>query len=318
MNDTVRTVSLAQINTADHTCRITTRTGSKDLTPSIRSIGVINPPILVEKSEGITIVAGFRRIDACGNLGWHSISAKVLEPNTPELQCAQLAICDNALQRPLNLIEQSRSAALLLRFSSDDESLVKAASTVGLAVNPAYLKKIASLCRLPRSIQRGVSTERIPLAMALELGELENSTGTRFADLFCNLKLGFNKQREILRLAQEIALREDVAIGALFAEKALAEILDTRDMDRNLKARHLRSYLKRRRFPTIADAEEAFVQCVKNMALGPGVSLKPPANFEGRRYTLTFSFQNRSELAEAEPVVAHIVRNPDFGKILDR
>jgi hypothetical protein len=89
-------------------------------------------------------------------------------------------------------------------------------------------------------------------------------------------------------------------------------------MDRNLKARHLRSYLKRRRFPTITDAEDTFARCVKNMALGPGVSLKPPANFEGRRYTLTLSFQNRSELAGVESVVAHIVRDPDFGKILNR
>jgi ParB/RepB/Spo0J family partition protein len=318
MNDTVRTISLAQIITADHTCRITTRTGREDLTPSIHKMGVINPPILIEKSDGFTIVAGFRRIEACGNLGWHSILAKILEPRTPELQCAQLAICDNALQRPLNLIEQSRSAAMLLRFIKDEASLVKAASAVGLAPNPAYLNRIASLCRLPRPIQRGVSTERIPLAMALELGKLENSTAARFADLFCDLKLGFNKQREILTLAQEIALREDVAIEALFAEKVLAEILDTPDMDRNLKTRHLRSYLKRRRFPTITDAEDAFARCVKNMALGPGVSLKPPANFEGRGYTLTFTFQNRSELAEVEPVVAHIVRNPDFGKILDR
>jgi len=317
MNNTVRTISLAQINTADHTCRITTRTGSEDLRPSIRRIGVINPPILIEKSDGFTVIAGFRRIDACGNLGWHSIPAKIMEPNTSELQCAQLAICDNALQRPLNLIEQSRSAALLLRFLNDDESLVKAASIVGLAINPSYLKKIAILCLLPQAIQRGVSTERIPLAMALELGKLENSTANRFADLFCNLKLGFNKQREILTLAQEIALREDIAVESLLAENALAAILDTRDMDRNLKARYLRSYLKRRRFPTIAATEEAFARCVKNMALGPGVSLKPPANFEGRRYTLTFSFQNRSELAEVESVVAHIARNPEFGKILD-
>jgi ParB family chromosome partitioning protein len=103
MNDTVRTISLAQIITADHTCRITTRTGREDLTPSIHKMGVINPPILIEKSDGFTIVAGFRRIEACGNLGWHSILAKILEPRTPELQCAQLAICDNALQRPLNL-----------------------------------------------------------------------------------------------------------------------------------------------------------------------------------------------------------------------
>lgn len=317
MNDTVRTISLAQINTADRTCRITTRTGSEDLTPSIRSIGVINPPILVDRSDGFTIVAGFRRIDACCNLGWHSILAKVLEPSTPELQCAQLAICDNALQRPLNLIEQSRSAAMLLRFIKDDASLVKAASAVGLAANPVYLKRIVSLCRLPRSIQRGVSTERIPLTMALELGKLENDTGTRFAELFCDLKLGFNKQREILTLAQEIALREDVAIEALLAEKALAEILDAQDTDRNLKTRHLRSYLKRRRFPAITDAEKAFARCVKNMALEPGVSLKPPANFEGRRYTLTLSFRNRSELAEYEAVVAKIVRDPDFGKILN-
>jgi ParB family chromosome partitioning protein len=318
MNDTVRTISLAQINTADHTCRITTRTGREDLTPSIQNMGVINSPILIEKSDGFTIITGFRRIDACGNLGWHSILAKVLESSTPELACAQLAICDNALQRPLNLIEQSRSAAMLLRFIKDEASLVKAASAVGLAANPAYLKRIASLCRLPRSIQRGVSTERIPLGMALELGKLENATATRFADLFCDLKLGFNKQREVLTLTQEIARREDVGIEALFAEKALVDILSSQDMDTNLKARHLRSYLKRRRFPTITDAEDTFARCVKNMALGPGVSLKPPANFEGRRYTLTLSFQNRSELAGVESVVAHIVRDPDFGKILNR
>ncbi|MGA6925838.1 MAG: ParB N-terminal domain-containing protein, partial [Desulfosarcina sp.] len=110
-------VSVDRIDTADHTFKITTNTDTNDLTSSIGSVGLLQPPILMPTAKGYRTVTGFRRIAACEGLNLTPIAARLLPPDTSPMVCAQMAVADNALQRPLNLIEQSRAYALLNRLA---------------------------------------------------------------------------------------------------------------------------------------------------------------------------------------------------------
>jgi ParB family chromosome partitioning protein len=316
MHFKIETVKLAGIDCTDNTYRITTATNIDDLTASIKKIGLLNPPLLLENNSEYLIVCGFRRIEACRGLGWSQVEARILDPGTQEADCARIAVADNTLQRPLNLIEQSRSLVLISGFIKDDVMLAQELSLLGLPENQSVIKKIEEICHLSRPIQRAILSDTISLAMALELGKLTPDVGAGFVELFENLKLSLNKQREIVTFVQEIALREEIAVLEVINDDRLQAILEQKDFDKNQKTRKIRSYLKQRRFPAITSAARAFEKLIKELGLPGGIKLIPPANFEGSIYTLTFNFKNLPELIEHKTTLDEIVHNPIIKKIL--
>jgi len=316
MHFKIETVKLTNIDCTDNTYRITTETNIDDLTASIKKIGLLNPPLLLENNSEYMIVCGFRRIKACRGLGWSQIEARILDPETQKADCAGIAVTDNALQRPLNLIEQSRSLALISGFIKDDVMLAQELSILGLPENQSVIKKIERICHLSRPIQRAILSDTISLAMALELGKLAPDVGAGFVELFENLKLSLNKQREIVTFVQEIALREEIAILEVLNDDRLQAILNQTDLDKNQKTRAIRSYLKQRRFPAITSAEKAFEKLIKALRLPGRIKLIPPTNFEGSIYTLTFNFKNLPDLIEHKTSFDEITHSPYIKKIL--
>lgn len=327
MNFKVRTVSLSSIDLADNTYRITTKTSIDDLIDSIKAVGLMNPPLLLKtekKNADYTVVSGFRRIAACRALGWSQVEARLMDSegtgrlDMTRLACVKLAITDNGLQRPLNLIEQSRSLCLLSKYYEDIGEMAKTASSLGLPENPSMMNRIKDICRFPLPIQEGILADTISLAMALELGKLERQVGTAFAKLFEDLKLSLSKQREIITLAREIALRDEISILDLFEANYLQEVLCDEELDRNQKAGRIRLYLKQRRFPSITAAEQRFEKYVKDLKLDSNTKLVPPKNFEGTTYSFNLYFKDLPELKERQKALERVIQNPAIEKILVR
>jgi len=318
MNCKKRTIPLGSVDADDHTYRITTETGTEDIARSIRNVGLMCPPLLIGKGSGFIIVCGFRRIFACLSMGWSDIEAGILDADTQKSDCAELAVTDNVSQRPLNLIETSRAFHLLSGFSENDRELADAVSALGFSESPSVVSKIKKLCQLPESFQKGVLSNTIAMPVALELGKLGQNTGLALADMFNDLRLSLNKQREILMLLTEIARREDRSIPEMLGEDELGRILNDENTDRNRKAQQLRACLKARRFPAITRAEKIFERHTRELCLGAGLKLIPPPHFEGTVYTLHLHFQNHTELKARTTTLDRIIHHPALEKILNR
>ena len=313
-----QSITLSGINLHDDTFRITTRTDVNDLMESIQHDGLITPPLLIKKDSAFIIVCGFRRITACLKLNWKEITARILKPDISTLDCLRLAIAENALQRSLNLIETSRCLQKLSLFITNIRQLAESASSLGLPDNPSIIDKIKSLSLLPRPIQSSILAETISLAMANELESLEADIAIAFTRLFDQLKIGLNKQKEIVTLVKEIARREDLSPQDVMADKHFIEITTHRDLDRGQKSRKLRSYLRERRFPRIAEFEKNFEIHRKNLNLGNSIKLIPPKEFEAAIYGLNMTFTNLEHLKTLQTKLNTIIQQPDFKKILGR
>ena len=311
-------LKLSFINSKDDSFRITTQISVDHLMDSIRHVGMLNLPLLVEKETGYTIVCGFRRIEACRRLNRADVEVRILESDTRQLECIRYAITDNCLQRSLNLIEQSRSINLLYPFFKDISALCIELSAMGLPDNPSIVKKIKKLSHLPVAIQNGILSNTISLAMALELGRLQQDVGEGLSNLFETLLLSLNNQKEILTLLKEISLREDISILNVIKNDRVQKILTNQELDRNQKIRKIRIYLKQRRFPVITAAENEFEKHLKRLKLGSGTKLIPPDNFEGTTYILKVFFKNLTELKDRQSSIDALIKNPSLRKILDR
>ena len=311
-------ISLATILRVDHTYRISTNEGIDSLLVSIPEVGLMHPPVLQERSGGYIIIAGFRRVAACRRLGWSEITARIVDRNTGELACAQLAIADNTFQRSLNLIEVSRSINLLTGFFKDMKGLTKTASKLRLPDNPSLISKIQRLRHLPSSVQQDILSGSITLSMALELGRLEPTIGIAFSTLFRSLKLSLNKQREIMTLVKEIARREDIPVNHLLVSAEFRDILEDKALGTAEKTGRIRAYLRQRRFPRIVEAKKIFEENVRELKLGEGTQLIPPRDFEGRTYGLKMQFKDIEELKTRRTGLDKIIQHPKLKTILKR
>jgi ParB family chromosome partitioning protein len=313
-----RIVSLADVSSDEDGFRITTRTDTQDLIHPIRQLGLIQPPVLVSDFPGYKIVCGFRRIAACRALGWSRITARILEETADRFQMAQLAIADNAWQRSLNLMETSRALNLLADVCPDQRRLAQAASALGLPVNPSLVAKVKKICRLPCKIQESILAGTVGMSMALALAELEQPDGEALLGLFNELKVGLNKQRELLILLKEIAGRENRSVQQLIAEQPLQEILTNARLDRAVKRQKIRSFLQQRRYPSISKAAADYAERIKLLDLGCNINLIPPINFEDTDFTMTLRFNNRENLRDLKKKIEELIAHPALAEILER
>jgi ParB family transcriptional regulator, chromosome partitioning protein len=311
-------VGCERIDTTDSTFRITTADGIDALCLSIRTVGLLTPPILQSAGGGYRVVSGFRRIAACRRLGRAEIPARLLGPETSRLVSARLAIADNTGQRTLNLIEQSRAIRLMASVLPADGNLGQALGSVGLAPNSALTQKISLLAGLPAVIQEGVLAETLSLAMALELGGMPAEEGVLLAQLFDQLKPSLNKQREISTLATEIALRDGLDLVALFSSEPLAGIRSDPQMDRNRKIREIRILLYQKRYPELSRFEGRVAEALRDLKLGPGLSLTPPRHFEAPTWSVTLAFDSKAALREGHLALVQLIDDPALERILKK
>lgn len=309
-------VPLADTDTNDSTFRITTRKDAEALAGSIQATGLLHPPLLRQKETGHTVVAGFRRIEACKKLGFSEIEARVVPPDADKLECVRYAITDNAFQRPLDQLEISRCLSMLSEFFKDGKTLAREASKLGLPGNPSVIGKLAALAGLPESIQNGVASGAISLVAALELGKLEPDDAIALAKMFIDLKPSLNKQREIITHLREVAIRDGANVSDLLGEGELTDILENGETDRNLKIASVRSFLRKKRFPALSEAEKIFGENVRKLSLGNRAKLIPPANFEGTVYTLNLQFKDVAELRQHRQTLDSMIQNPAIHEIL--
>lgn len=293
-----QSLPLKRLHLRDTQYRITTTDAIDKLKDSIAALGVLDPPILRQKADGYRIVAGFRRIEACRLLGRYDIRARVLPNDIDDATCVRLAIADNSLQRPLNLIETARALNLLDGVAADERELSRQAAGLALPDNPSLMRKIMSLTALPAGLQTRLAAGGLALAMALELKRLDSATAESLGRLFTDLKLGLNRQRELLSLMTEIARREEKTVSELLNEPALRDLLSAPDLERSQKAGQLRSVLRCRRYPVMSAATARFQDLVRHLNLGSGVQLIPPGNFEGTTYTLAITFDRLDQLRD--------------------
>lgn len=288
---------------------------------SIKNIGLVNLPVLQEKANGkFRIICGFSRIAACHVLEMSQVEARIIDSRVSDQKCACLAISENASQGPLNLLEQSRAISMLGPDLPVKERLPIIKKTLFLPENQnqRYLEQIESLCKMIEPIQAGIESGAIAFAMALKLDKLEQDHAKAFARLFKRLFLSLGKQRDVLTLVKEIAAREEMSISDVLNCPDIIDILEHEKTDTNQKARNIRLYLKKRRFPNLTLAKEVYDQEIKGLELPQGVRLEAPPHFEGTIYELKISFKDIDSLIKNKDIIKKITEKPEIRKILSR
>jgi hypothetical protein len=295
-------IDLNVIDLDNKTYSISSDLDIANLRESIRINGLINPCILMNNNNNYIVVSGHRRIKIIKELGFKKVPAKVvIEKKNMEqtnLFCSKLSIIENAFHRELDLIELSRGVALLNRFMTNDEIVKKSPSIFNTKFNRHIvnkLLKIASMISSNKMIYNLIDTKKISMITALKIYKSENQILNSFINIFQKVRMGQNKQLEVITHFYEIAKREDIPLHKFLNSKDILEIIGHENTDENYKGNLLRSYLSKKRYPVLTKAYEDHKKGIKNLKLEPGIKLNPPNNFEADKHSLSFEFRNKEE-----------------------
>lgn len=310
---------LGGIDIANNTYRITTDQSIEPLIASIGALGLLHPIFIFPTgNRKWIVVSGFKRLAACQHLGYATIQAHRLKADTPPERVAEIAICDNASQRALNLVESSRALTLLAEHVQDSSIREQIRRRLGLPDHPSMRHKMMRLCQMPDTIQEGILQDEISLNTALMLDDLGTETGVMLAQIFRDLHLSHSKQREILTNLDEVARRDKITPEALLADAPFHDLLSDTDTSRAQKANLVRHHFKSKRFPRLTLAEETFQKEAKKLSLGDNLELKAPSGFESREYLFTVKVKNLSDLAASIKTLKKALDNPALDTILTR
>ncbi|RJP77853.1 MAG: hypothetical protein C4522_14230 [Desulfobacteraceae bacterium] len=309
-------VEIQRINTEDTFYKITTCNEIDGISDSVRDIGIINPPVLVNEKDRFTIVSGFRRIKAAIKNGFLRIPVKTISSAKESIECAKIAISDNSFQRNLNQIEQARAIHLLTCFYRSPEEISDIAAGLGLPANPSIIQKLITISRTDKHIQDYILSETLSMTTALLIDKLHEKHKLPMARFIHSLNVGLNNQREVLILLTEISKRENKDLLELLAEKSIADIINEPNREVRQKAAQIRKLLRKRRFPELTKAEDTFSDCVKKLKLDQSLKLLPPKDFEGTTYLFQISFNSYEDLLRQQIQLEEVIGNPILKQIL--
>ena len=279
---------------------------------SIERISLVNPPILAQIRNGskYRIVSGFKRILAAIHLNKKTIPALIHEDLgvEPQYELFLKSLYDNVSTRELNPIEKSIVITkLVVVFKiSEDEIMEKFFPLLELGSNRKVLETYLRINDLEDNIKIAIVEDFISAEAAVQLLNYTHDDRQSMYELFCDLKLGKNRQKEFIRLLNDISLRDHIPIFGILHQETILTIVKNEKLTSTQKLSEVRDILRKQRFPLLISAEEKFNQIKKELKLPPRINFNPPPFFENEYYSMKIEFKDEKEFDSMLNLLNHI------------
>lgn len=146
-----------------------------------------------------------------------------------------------------------------------------------------FLPRTEKFLSLPSVLRKLVSANLLDLSSAQGLTGLPEPVARLFLD--AGARLSHSARRIVMRMLFEVFRRDRLSPEAL--EAVTRRVLESEDPQ---------AEAARLRMPELSRMEASFRRIRSGALTGTGVSLEPPAYFEGGSYTVSFPFSSRSQL----------------------
>jgi ParB family chromosome partitioning protein len=311
-------IQLSRIDWNDTSCLITYGPLPHKLLLSIQTVGLIEPPLLQGKQNGLfRIVCGSRRLFACKKIGLDSLTCRVLPSSIEHQECLRLAIYDNVAQRSLNPVEKSLVLAKMAVYITVSQLIDEFMPLLDLEPSMTLFDRYLGLGDLGKvildSLAAGILNERIAFALATQ----KEGDRDAYLRLFQELPFSVSVQEEIVETVEEIARKENLTPEQVLTDKELRVLRQTSKRPPRQRAQEFRKHLQARRNPRLTARSERFAREARALALPPGVRLLPPPYFEGPKWILEFTFERAEELANQLSRVVQMTDQPEFQHIME-
>jgi ParB-like chromosome segregation protein Spo0J len=315
----VEELTLGAIDEEDRTFRLSVGGSMADLERSIAAVGQTSPlQVRLAGGERYQLVTGFRRVEVLRLLGRVRVVASVHDMDElPDPKAAQLAVFDNLGVREYNLVEKAMAVELLLTLGgmSEAEVVQKVLHALGLQSHGQALERLRRLLVLEKEQLKTIAEEGWPARSVLPICAWRADARQAFFEVIQAVKPGANKLAELVGWLEEIALREEKAIGTVMVDLRLRSMAKESSLPPQERLNMVREAVRRARNPTLTKMTRRAAELVAKLNLEPYVAVRPPEGFEGDDYEGRFSFSSPEELKRIGRLLVEASDNQAAGEL---
>lgn len=295
-NMKVKQLPLDQIFLEDERFRISYYFSLERMILSLRSVGLINPPLVCFRDNHFILVSGWKRVLACQEISLSPIPVYVSEEED-ELKTFLLAFYENWALREFNLIEKAEILSKLKKLGEPEEKIIRDfLPLLNIPSTLGHLDAFLSLSRFKPELKKLIVEKNMPFPSAQLLSEFKPRVRELLLPLL--IPLGQNKQKEILEDLQEISRKSDIPAEKLLTSKEIQEALKSESLSPLQKSDKIRLFLKRKRYPSLSSMKDSFDSLLERIEWPKEISVKPSPFFEGEDVSVSFTFRNNVEFQE--------------------
>jgi hypothetical protein len=269
------------------------------LVQSIQQVGLINPPILKREPEGLTIVAGYRRIIALKELKVETAACRIISGHDGilPLECLLLNLHDNLATRSLNDVEKGMVLSRLDAWVPRHEIMDRYMPLLGLPAHEKYLLFLLEIERdFGKMVKGFVAEGRLSWQAVKVFSEMDPVSRAGLLRFITDIKFNINQQSQFLDYIVDLSFIEGKSIPQILGEGDLNTIYSDTHMNRPQQAKAMLNKLRTRRNPSIVSAEKCFKKAVSDLNLPGGIQITAPPFFEGEHYRLEVLFREGKDL----------------------
>ena len=271
----------------------------RPLVQSINRVGLVNDPLFIENEYGgLSIVAGYRRVQAIKSLGWDRIPAKVLSKTEQSpLECLLLNLYDNLATRKLNGVENAMVLSRLSSWVPLNEIVEIYMPLLGLPAHEPTLRIFFKLEQeTDADIKEYLVQKKTSFQVIKMLLEMEPDTRCSVFKLISDIKFNINQQKQLIDYINDMSIIKNKPALEILKESSLKKIVQNDHLNNPQKAKAILKNLRDRRFPLLVKAEKAFRKKVSKLDLPKGSTICAPHYFEKPHYRLEVLFKEGKEL----------------------
>ena len=259
------------------------------LLDSIKIAGVTVPVQLESGPDrNLRIVSGFRRIAAAAQAGIMEIPVIIRKKSDP-LQTFWKVVQENYGSRMLHDLEKAEIIWKLKNLHAvEDEGLLSIyLPGIGLKGSRYELDRHLALGGLSDFLKQSCLMDILLCGTALEIKQWPESEQKFFSGIVSSFKFGTNKQKQLVRLIEDLKQKEHIGLEAIWKNCGL-QGADPEEI--NFEKIH--RILSEKRFPVLSEHLKEWEKLRESLHLHSDIKLQIPRFFDGDTITVSFSAAN--------------------------
>ncbi|MEF8888863.1 MAG: ParB/RepB/Spo0J family partition protein [Desulfohalobiaceae bacterium] len=262
---------------------------------SIRELGQLEPVLVAQDEGGPSLLAGYRRLLACRELGLELLALSTGSPNPAHR--GRIYAESNRQRQPdaADLVRAGRYFASHLDAQGLDAVLLELSASEGGKRMPDLVR---TWLRLDPEWDGLLRAGHLPIQAAEILSRLNSADAAELWPFFRDLRWSRNNALQFLGWLEETASRERTSLAQLIRFAEMHLILES-DLSPKDRIRRLVQKAWAMRYPRLTDLEAEFSAMAREASRAGPWRISPEASFESDRIHLSASIGSGKDLERA-------------------
>ncbi|HSG31238.1 MAG TPA: ParB N-terminal domain-containing protein [Thermodesulfobacteriota bacterium] len=290
----VKEIEISDIDISNPKYLILYNNISNELFNSIKSIGIINPPIIVKSDNKYIVLTGFKRFSVCKELGLKTVLCKVIDENEISFdKCIKIIYEDNR-----DRFTDIEIGQLCKKYIYHGNDVKKFLELIGYPTSEKNIQRFTYLSNLNERILEYYIEERLNPEQCFLLSQINTENALLILNkVLLPFRFNTNETREFLTELNDISIRDDISIAHI--------IENTLKSQEKINKNDIRLCIKKLRSPKLIEVEKEYHKIIKSLKLPKSVQISYSPYFESNYIEVKAKIDGKDKLNELKTFIGN-------------